>query len=121
MSNPFLSPTTTWMYTLRPTRPAIKVEGPTPEEAAIVAKHWAHLQQLHASGQVILVGRTLDLGDEGFAAAIFHAPSEAAARAIMDADPGVQGGVFTARLHPYQVLLIGGAMVPAAAASARPA
>lgn len=107
MTNPFLSPATAWMYTLKPLRPAIKTEGPTADEAPIVARHWAHLQELHASGRLIFAGRTLDLGDEGFAMVIVHAPSEAAAREIMDADPGVQGRVFTARLHPYQSLLMG--------------
>lgn len=115
MSNPFLSPTSTWMYTLRTTRPAIKVEGPTPEETAIVARHWAHVQQLHAAGQLILAGRTLDLGSEGFATIIFHASSEDAARAIMEADPGVQGGVFQAQLHPYQAMLLGSLTPPSPA------
>lgn len=107
MGNPFLSPTTMWMYTLKVTRPAIKVEGPTPAEAVIVGEHWAHLQRLQADSRLIFAGRTLDLGDEGFASVIFHAPSEDAARAIMEADPGVKGGVFTPRLHPYQAMLLG--------------
>ena len=112
MTNPFLAPATAWMYTLKPLRPAIKTEGPTPEEAPIVARHWAYLQELRSSGRLILAGRTLDLGDEGFATVIIHAPSEAAARELMNADPGIQGQVFAAQLHPYQTLLMGSSEPP---------
>jgi uncharacterized protein YciI len=105
MNNPFLSPPSAWMYTLTATRPAIKVDGPTTEEAEIVARHWAHLQGLEAQGRLIFAGRTLDLGDAGFACVIFRAASEAEARAVMESDPGVQGGVFRPHLHPYQALL----------------
>lgn len=101
------------MYTLKPTRPAIKTEGPTREEAAIVGKHWAHVQQLHADGRLILAGRTLDLGDEGFATIIFHSRSAEEARNTMETDPGVIGGVFTGRLHPYQAMLLGTLQPPA--------
>ena len=112
MTNPFLSPPSAWMYTLKPTRPAVKTEGPTPEEAAIVAKHWAHVQQLHAAGRLILAGRTLDLGDEGFATIIFRAQSAEKARETMETDPGVVGGVFSGRLHPYQAMLLGTLQAP---------
>ena len=107
MSNPFLEPTKVYMYTLRPTRLAITTEGPTEAEAAIVARHWAYLQQLLARGILIFGGRTLVTNEDCFASIVFRADSEEKARAVMEADPGVQGGIFSARLFPYQVMLMG--------------
>jgi len=37
--------------------------------------------------------------------AIFEATDEAAARKFMEADPVVVGGVMTAELHPFSVVL----------------
>jgi hypothetical protein len=57
------------------------------------------------SGQLILAGRTNEPGDKTFGIAIFEAPDEAAARAFMQADPAVGGGLMTAELHPFAVAL----------------
>jgi hypothetical protein len=40
-----------------------------------------------------------------FADVVFRADSEEKARAVMEGDPGVRGGIFRARLFPYQVIL----------------
>jgi len=106
MSNPFLEPTTTFMYTLAPKRLAIMSEGPTQTEASIVARHWTHLQQLAADGTLIFAGRTLVTNEDSFASVVFRADSEAQARAIMDAGPAVSEGLIRAHLFPYQVLLV---------------
>ena len=107
MSNPFMEPTKVYMYTLKPTRLAILTEGPTESEAAIVARHWAHLQQLLVRGILIFGGRTLVTDEDCFASIIFRADSKEKAQAVMEVDPGVQGGIFSARLFPYQVMLMG--------------
>ena len=46
-------------------------------------------------GQLILAGRTEEPGDKTFGIAIFEALDEAAARALMQADPAVAGGLMT--------------------------
>jgi uncharacterized protein len=107
MSNPFLEPTSTYMYTLELIRPAIKTEGPTEAEAEIVKRHWAHLKNLAAKGQLIFAGRTLDVDESGFASVVFSANSEGEALAVMERDPGVREELFRGYLHPYQVLLMG--------------
>jgi len=56
-------------------------------------------------GQLILAGRTEEPGDKTFGIAIFEALDEAAARAFMQADPAVAGGLMTAELHPFAVAL----------------
>jgi uncharacterized protein len=107
MANPFLEPTTIYMYTLELLRPEIKTEGPTEAEAATVKRHWAHLQDLLTSGKLIFAGRTLSTDENGFASVIFRADSEEEARNIMDRDPGLREGLFSGHLYPYQVLLTG--------------
>ncbi len=107
MSNPFLQPTGIYMYTLKLKRPAITTEGPTEAEAAIVARHWAYLQDLTSRGILVFAGRTLVSNEESFASVVFRADSEEKARSVMEGDPGVREGIFRARLFPYQVMLMG--------------
>jgi len=105
--NPLLEPTNVYMYTLQATRLAMRTEGPTEAEAAVVARHWAYLQNLINRGILIFAGRTLVTNEDGFASVVFRADSQEQARAILEEDPGVRGGIFRARLFPYQVMLIG--------------
>jgi uncharacterized protein YciI len=107
VSNPFLQPTGIYMYTLKLTRPAITTEGPTEAEAAIVARHWAYLQDLTSRGILIFAGRTLVSNEGSFASVVFRADSEEKAQSVMEGDPGVREGIFRARLFPYQVMLMG--------------
>jgi uncharacterized protein YciI len=92
---------TQWLYRLVPTRPEM-VAAPTYEERDVVAAHFEYLVALRDRGILILAGRTQDDRD-AFGIAIFEADDETAARAVMDADPGVARGVFAASLHPYAV------------------
>lgn len=95
-----------YLYLLRPVRLGLVTEGPTPEEAAIVARHFAYLQDLTERGVMVLVGRTQNNDADTLGLAIFRAESDAAAEAIMRADPAVQNGVMTARLYPYKIALL---------------
>ena len=107
MANRFLEPTTEFMYTLTLLFPEVKTRGPTPAQAAIASRHWAHLQELYASKQLIFAGRTLSVDDDGFASVIFRANSVEEACAVMERDPGIREGLFNGHLYPYQVLLVG--------------
>jgi len=77
----------------------------TAEDKAAVDRHLANFKAAVQSGQLILVGRTREPGDKTFGIAIFEAADEAAARKFMEADPAVAGGVMTAELHPFAVVL----------------
>lgn len=81
-------------------------EGPTPEEAEVVSRHFAHLEALTEKGVMILVGRTQNRDESTFGIAIFEAEDDLAARAIMESDPAVRAGVMRAELYPYQVALM---------------
>ena len=94
-----------YAYVLQPVRPTFPSDA-TPEERAIVGEHWERLQRLFADGTMIHVGRC---EDGTFGLTIFNAPSDDAARAIMESDPVIVKGIMTATLHPYRVLLHGNA------------
>ena len=96
----------TWLYRVRPARFAMLSEGPTAEEQRRVGEHFQYLQELCRQGVVHLAGRTLDLQPDGMGIVLFSAPDEAAARAVMEADPAVAHGVFLAALFPYRVALL---------------
>jgi uncharacterized protein YciI len=66
-------------------------DGPTPEEAETVSRHFAYLSDLTEKGVMILVGRTQNKDESTFGIAIFEAEDESAARKIMEDDPAVVG------------------------------
>ena len=90
-----------WLYRIVPTRPQLVAE-PTDDEVAVISAHFQYLLDLKSRGDLIIAGRTQE--SEGtFGITIFEASDEDAARAIMQADPAVAGGVMAATLHPYAV------------------
>jgi len=97
-----------WIYVLKPTRLEMLTEGSTPEEDAIVSRHFAYFQDLTAKGVMILMGRTQNNDESTFGIAIFEAENEEAARTIMANDPAVAGGVMRATLYPYKIALMRG-------------
>lgn len=95
-----------YLYKLPLTRLGMLTEGPTPEEAATVAEHFAYLEELTEQEVMVLVGRTQTADEDAFGIAIFRVDSDEAARAIMAADPAVARGVMTAKLYPYRIALM---------------
>ena len=91
-----------FLYMLRATRLAMLTDGPTPEEEAVVARHFQHLQRLAEDGTVLHVGRTANDDEHTMGLVIFEAPDEDAASAIAAADPAVAAGVMTAAVFPYR-------------------
>ena len=71
-------------------------EGPTKQEADAVERHFAYLVSLAQSGPVRIAGRTTTEDEHVFGIVVFEAPSEADARAQVDADPAVAEGVMIA-------------------------
>ncbi|QKJ19308.1 YciI family protein [Microbacterium hominis] len=90
-----------WLYRIVPSRPGMVI-APTPEEERIVGEHFRYLVSLRDAGVLILAGRTQEHPGT-FGITIFDADDEQAARAVLDGDPAVAAGVFTATLHPYAV------------------
>ena len=92
-----------FIYKIQLTRPAILVEGPTPEEQEIMTQHAAYLEGLAEQGIALLVGRTLTTDSNTFGIAIFRADSPKAARQLMQDDPGVQAGIWHAEIFPFRI------------------
>ena len=93
-----------FIYVVKPNRPAMLVDGPNAEEARALEQHLDYLNGLLAEEQAILFGRTQTHDIHTFGIVIFEAQDEAAATAIMHADPAVRAGVMTARLFPYKII-----------------
>jgi uncharacterized protein YciI len=94
-----------WIYFIHAPRERF-AETMTPEEEAVWAVHFERLQRLTAEGVMILVGPTLGRVNTGIA--IFEAPDEAAARAIMEEDPAIASGMATGELREFRVSLLRG-------------
>ena len=95
-----------YLYKIRPTRPEMLTQGPTPDEATLVAQHFAYLQGLAAQRVVVLAGRTLNPDERAFGVVIFRAASAEAAREVMNNDPAVKNGVMRAELYPYRIAVM---------------
>ena len=96
-----------FLYRLQLVRGDMLRTGPTDSEQAVVAEHFAYLQNLSAHGVIILVGRTLTTDENTMGLTIFRAESEEAARQIVNSDPAVKKGLMTATLYPFKVILQG--------------
>jgi uncharacterized protein len=94
-----------FLYKLQLVRGDMLQTGPTEREQAVVAEHFAYLQDLTAKGAIILVGRTLTTDENTMGLAIFRAESEDDAIRIMNSDPAVKNGVMTATLYPFKIVL----------------
>jgi uncharacterized protein YciI len=97
-----------FLYVLRPARPAMLAEGPTPEESEAVAAHAAYLAGLARAGVATLYGRTDTRDERTFGLVVFRAASQPAAEAIVREDPAVARGVMTAELYPYRLAYVRG-------------
>src|SRR3954469_19961276 len=74
-----------WIYFIHPPRDNFAATM-TDEEQAVWGVHFERFERLLAEGLIVLVGPTLGPVNTGIA--IFEAPDEAAARRLMDEDPG---------------------------------
>ena len=88
---------------LTPTRPGFHL-APTESESKAMAAHFAYLQSLVASGEVVVAGPAED-GSLGLV--VFSKADAGAARARIDADPAVAAGVMTAEVKPWRMSLFG--------------
>jgi uncharacterized protein YciI len=92
-----------WIYFLHAPREHF-AETMSAREAEVFAEHFAYLESLLAAGVLVLAGPTLGAINTGLA--VLRASDEAAARAIMAADPAVAAGVVTGELRGFRVSLL---------------
>ncbi|MFC4786942.1 YciI family protein [Nocardioides sp. MAHUQ-72] len=94
-----------WIYFLHPPRSGFAATM-TPEEESVFAEHFAHLQRLLDEGTLVLAGPTL--GEENTGIAVFEAPDEESARAVMESDPAIASGTVRGELREMRVSLLRG-------------
>ena len=94
-----------WLYFLHPPRDRF-AETMTEAEAGVFGQHFAYLEGLLAEGTLILAGPTLGPVNTGLA--VFEAPDEGAARAVMEADPAVASGTVRGELRPFRASFLRG-------------
>jgi uncharacterized protein YciI len=94
-----------YIYFVHPSRSSFPGDG-TPEEFAVISEHFEYLKAMLALGELILVGRTMDVPPVGIA--IFEAADDEAARLVLDRDPAVANGIFRGEVRPYKVALMRG-------------
>ena len=93
-----------WLYLLRPVRPAM-VDDPTEAEQAVLGEHLAHLQRLRDGGRLIVAGPSF-AGADTFGLVVLSIADKGEARAAMEADPAVKGGMLTAELRPLRLSVV---------------
>lgn len=95
-----------FIYQFDPVRPELVTDPDawTEEDTKIGQAHFVYLQKATQEGVVLLAGRSQD--GIGPAIVIFEAESEAAARAFMENDPFIAGGLMRGSLHPFRAALV---------------
>jgi uncharacterized protein YciI len=98
-----------FLFLGRLSRPEMMVSGMTQEEAKAMERHRLYLRELRDRGVVVLAGHTPIDDVRAFRVVIVKAPSETAARRVMEEDPAALAGVIDAELFPFDVgIALGG-------------
>ena len=92
-------------FVLRPAIDQAFMEAAGPRELAVVEEHWQYLLELDRQVHLVVAGCCFD---GPFAIVVFEAEDEAAAQAVVDADPSVAEGIQTAELYPFKIGLLRG-------------
>lgn len=87
-----------YLIRLSPARPEMP-DGPTPEEAEIVGRHFAYLKAAHEAGRLFMAGRTMIPPYIGIA--VFTADSDEEATTFLAGDPAIEAGVFLGEVQPF--------------------
>jgi uncharacterized protein YciI len=74
------------------------------EEQRVTGEHFEYLKHLHGKGVVLFAGRTTDEKNLRGLIVVVVA-DKAAARALLEADPAVQAGIFRGRIEEFMVVL----------------
>jgi uncharacterized protein YciI len=94
-----------WIYFIHAPRENF-ADTMTDEEEAVWSEHFEQLKRLLDEGVLVMAGPTMGSTNTGIV--VFEAEDEAAAEAIVDADPVFAGGWARAELREFRVSLLRG-------------
>ena len=86
-----------FLVVMRPTRPGLETE------LELLQEHWSYLQELKASGKLLVAGPSW-VGDDPYGVGIFDLKERAEVEAIVAADPAVTSGLLTAEIRPLWIV-----------------
>src|SRR5260221_5970763 len=92
-----------YLYRVLAAHPEMMAKGLTPEQTQVMQEHLDHLKSLEAKRVIVVAGRTLNSDETTFGIVMFRADTAAAARDILNSDPGIQNGLFKRTLFPFQI------------------
>jgi uncharacterized protein YciI len=92
------------LYPLRPRRLAM-VDEPTAAEQTLMGEHFAYLQRLRDERRLIVAGPS-PAGADTFGLVVLEVGDAAEARALMEADPAVAGGIMNGELRPLRLSVV---------------
>jgi uncharacterized protein YciI len=78
------------------------VHGGVEKEHELLQAHWAYLQELKASGKLVVAGPSW-IGDDPFGIGVFDLKEREEVEAIVAADPAVTSGLLTAEIRPMWI------------------
>jgi uncharacterized protein YciI len=90
---------THFLYLAHPPRPSF-IFDKTPDEDAILGRHFAWMGQLLAEGKLLLTGPCLD---GAYGVAILKLTDPVVAEETVKGDPAVREGLFKPELHPLYI------------------
>jgi uncharacterized protein YciI len=76
------------------------METMTSEEMVVMGGHSAYTKKLSDEGVILMRGVCTD---SSYGIVLFQAESSEEARAIFEADPAVQAGIFHTEVHPFHL------------------
>jgi uncharacterized protein YciI len=91
-----------FLILLRPPRENF-TETTTETEKQLTAEHFYYYKELLAQKKLFLAGRC---DDASLGIAIMVAEDKVAARKLVDMDPAIMGGVFTATVKEFNIALL---------------
>jgi uncharacterized protein YciI len=94
-----------WVYFLHAPREDFAATM-TDEEREVWGRHVDWLTARFEEGSIVVVGPTLGPINTGIC--VFEADDEAAAQAVMEADPAIASGIGRGELRPFRMLYLRG-------------
>jgi len=86
-----------FLVVMRPAREGVQ------DEHDLLQQHWAYLQELKASGKLVVAGPSW-VGDDPYGGGVVDLKDRDEVEAIVAADPAVTSGLLTPEIRPLWIV-----------------